>query len=94
MAATTSSTVHGSASGEGRIGVSTGKAIAGAVSAGPPVEDTVEPSPAGIALPRAEPRFRLPTMRISDIRAEIRAGTFVTPERLRGTVERLLDILG
>jgi hypothetical protein len=32
--------------------------------------------------------------RILDIRAEIKAGTFLTPERMDGIVERLLDILG
>jgi hypothetical protein len=36
----------------------------------------------------------VPRARISEILAEIKAGTFLTPERLNGTVERLLDILG
>jgi hypothetical protein len=33
-------------------------------------------------------------VRIDEIRAEIKAGTFLTPERVDGTVERLLEILG
>jgi hypothetical protein len=32
--------------------------------------------------------------RICEIRAEIKAGTFLTPERIDGTIERLLEILG
>ncbi|GMU36410.1 MAG: hypothetical protein KJ057_07680 [Phycisphaerae bacterium] len=36
------------------------------------------------------PRFHL----ISRIRDEINAGAFETPQRIEGTVDRLLDILG
>ncbi|MBI4718492.1 MAG: hypothetical protein HY763_11845 [Planctomycetes bacterium] len=38
-----------------------------------------------------ESSFR--TARTNAIRAEIAAGTFETPERIRGTVERLLDVI-
>ena len=76
------------------VGLSTEKAISGQPLTGSPVEDTVELSPAGIALSRAEVRSCVRRARISEIRAEIKAGTFLTPERLNGTVERLLDILG
>jgi hypothetical protein len=58
------------------------------------IEDTVEPSPAGIAISRSEIQSQLRSARVSEIRAEINAGTFMTAERVDGTVERLLKLLG
>jgi hypothetical protein len=96
MDATTINAVSGIGSRKvsARVGLSTGKAITGQPPAGSPVEDTVELSPAGIALSRAEVRSCVRRARILDIRAEIKAGTFLTPERMDGTIERLLEILG
>ena len=55
--------------------------------------DTAEFSRAAEALARTtmESSFRLARTRA--IRAEIENGTFVTPERIHGTVERLLDVI-
>ena len=96
MDATTINAVSGIGSCEvsAPVSSSTGKAITGQPPTGSPVEDTVELSPAGIALSRADVQSRLRIARISEIRAEIRAGTFLTPERIDGTIERLLEILG
>lgn len=55
--------------------------------------DSVEFSPEGLALSRATGRSSLRLARQQSIRAEINAGTYLTPERLQGTVERLLDVL-
>ena len=76
------------------VGLSTEKAITGKPQTGSLVKDTVELSPAGIALSRADVRSCVRRARILDIRAEIKAGTFLTPERIDGAIERLLDILG
>jgi hypothetical protein len=54
----------------------------------------VELSPAGIALSWADIQSPQRFARLCDLRAEIKAGTFLTPERMDGTVESLLDILG
>jgi hypothetical protein len=96
MDATTINTVSGPGSREppARVGVGTGKAITVRPPTGSPVEDTLELSPAGIALSRADVQSHVRIARISGIRAEIKAGTFLTPERMDGTVERLLKILG
>jgi hypothetical protein len=95
MDATTINTVSGVGSREvsARVGLNTEKAITAKPPTGLPVEDTVELSPMGIALSRADVQSRLRIIRISEIRAEIQAGTFMTPERVDGTVERLLEIL-
>lgn len=77
-----------------RIGVGSEKAITGQPATGSPVQDTVELSPAGIALSRADGQSHVRIARTLEIRAEIKAGTFLTPERVDGTVERLLEILG
>ncbi len=55
--------------------------------------DTVELSMAGRALSLGleESSFRI--ARVRAIRAEIQAGTYETPERINGTVDRLLDVL-
>ena len=62
-------------------------------SVSPSVGETVELSRPGRVLPYAveESRFRI--ARIQSIRTEIQAGTYETPERINGTVERLLDVL-
>ena len=95
MDAITINTVSGIGSREvsARVGLRTGKAITVQPLTGSPVEDTVELSPAGIALSRADvqspPRFG----RICEIRADIKAGTFETPERVDETVKRLLKVI-
>ena len=55
--------------------------------------DTAEFSEAAEVLARTalDSSFRLARTRA--IRAEIENGTFVTPERIHGTVERLLDVI-
>ena len=96
MDATTINTASGVGSREvwARVGLNTEKAITVKPQAGSPIEDTVELSPTGRALSRADVQSRLRIIRISEIRAEIKAGTFLTPNRVDGTVERLLEILG
>jgi hypothetical protein len=76
------------------VGSSTRKAITGQPPRGPPVEDTVKLSPAGMALSRAEVQSPSRFARTCEIRAEIRAETFLTPERMDRTVERLLKVIG
>ncbi len=61
---------------------------------GVPTRDTVEFSHAGMALARAVEDSSLSLARTRVIRAEIHAGTFETPARIEGTVERLLDVIG
>jgi len=89
-------TVSGIGSGEAssRAGLKTKKAIAVTPPTGSPGEDIVALSPMGIALSRADAQSRLRIIRISEFRAEIKAGTFVTPERVDGTILKLLKILG
>jgi hypothetical protein len=96
MDATTMNTVSGNGSREvsALVGLSTGKAIKGQPLKGSLVEDMVELSPAGLALSRAGVQSPPRLARISEVRAAIKAGTFETPERMNGTVERLLEILG
>jgi len=96
MDATTIKTVSAIGSNEvlAPVALSAEKAISGQPPTGSPVEDTVELAPAGIPLSRAEVRSYVRRARIPDIRAEIEARTFLTPERMDGTVERLLEILG
>jgi hypothetical protein len=96
MDATTIKTVSGIGSSEASawVGLSTEKAITGQPPTGSRVKDTVELSPAGISLSRADVQSRLRIARICEIRAEVKAGAFLTPERMDGTVERLLEILG
>ncbi len=56
-------------------------------------KDVVEFSVRGEALARAVEESSLRIARARAVRAEIEAGTYETPERLAGTVERLLDII-
>ena len=97
MDATTINAVSGIGSREVSargVGLASGKVITGQPPMGSPVKDIVELSPAGIALAQADVQSRLRIARICEIRAEIKAGVFLTPERMDGTVERLLEILG
>jgi hypothetical protein len=96
MDATTIKIVSGMGSSEAsaRIGLRPGKAIPAQPPTGSSVEDTVELSPVGLALSQADVLSPLQVARVCEIRAAIKAGTFLTPERLDGTVERLLEILG
>ena len=59
-----------------------------------PAHDRVEWSQSGRALAGTvdDPSTRV--ARIESIRSEIAAGTYETPERIAGTVSRLLDIVG
>jgi hypothetical protein len=50
--------------------------------------------PGGNGALRADVQSCLRDARIGEIRARIKAGTFLTPQRKDGTVERLLKILG
>ena len=96
MDATTINTGSGSGSREvsALVGLSTGKAIKGQPPKGSSVEDTVELSPAGIALSRAGVQSPSRFARTCEIRAAIKAGTFETPERVDETVKRLLKVIG
>jgi anti-sigma28 factor (negative regulator of flagellin synthesis) len=55
--------------------------------------DTVELSRFGRALARAAEQSSLSVARVRAIRLEIENGIFETPERINGTVNRLLDVL-
>jgi hypothetical protein len=71
------------------------RAAAGSGShSAPPIRDTVEFSSFGRALAEAAERstFRLAHLRA--VRDEIDRGDYETTERLTGTVERLLDVIG
>ncbi len=63
-----------------------GSAIAGG-------DDTIELSRIGEALSRAAEMSSFSIARVRAIRAEIEGGTFETPERIAGTVKRLLDVV-
>jgi len=60
---------------------------------GRPGEDRVEISNLGALLSQARDLPDVRVERIARIRAEIAAGTFETPERIEGTVGRLLEEL-
>ena len=96
MDATPMNTVSGLGGGEAsaRVGSSSGRASTAQPPASFPVEDTVELSAAGLALSQTDVHTCLRFARICSIRAEIKAGTFVTPERIDGTVARLLEVIG
>ena len=55
--------------------------------------DTAEFSRNAEALARAVMESRLRIARTRAIREEIENNTYVTPERINGTVERLLDVI-
>lgn len=55
--------------------------------------DIVEMSEFAEALARAAERSTFRIARTRAIRAEIVAGTYETPERINGTVDRLLDVI-
>ena len=96
MDATTMNTISGIGSREAsvRVSSSTGKASAVQPPTGLPVEDTVELSPAGMALSRADVQSRTRFARICEVRADIKAETFETPKRVNETVKRLLKVIG
>lgn len=56
--------------------------------------DSVELSSLGKALSRATELSSLSVARVRAIRDQIANGTFETPERINGTVARLLDVIG
>lgn len=56
-------------------------------------DDTIELSRVGEALSRAAEMSSFSIARVRAIRAEIEGGTFETPERIAGTVKRLLDVV-
>lgn len=57
-------------------------------------EDTVEISSLGRTLAEATETSSLRLARTRAIRAAIKNGTYETPARINGTVDRLLDVLG
>ncbi len=59
-----------------------------------PAEDTVEISSFGRALSEATEQSTFRLARIRAVREEIARGEYETPERLRGTIDRLIDVLG
>ncbi len=59
-----------------------------------PIEDTVEFSDFGRALAEATEQSTFRLARVRAVRDEIARGDYETPERLRGTIDRLLDVLG
>ena len=56
-------------------------------------DDGIKVSSFGDALARAVETSSLRIARTRAIRAEIVAGTYETPERVHGTVERILDVI-
>ena len=58
------------------------------------VADIVEISPFARLLFRVHNRSSLSDAKTAAIRSEIDGGRFETPERLNGTVDRLLDVIG
>ena len=63
-------------------------------SSTPIAEDTVEFSTFGRALAEATEQSTFRLARIRAVRDEIARGDYETPERIRGTIDRLLDVLG
>lgn len=59
-----------------------------------PCTDQVEISPAAQAAVDAAERGEMRQSLISRIRSEIAAGTYETPDKLNGAVDRLLDEIG
>jgi hypothetical protein len=96
MDATPLKSVSGVGSNEAsaRVGKSAEKANTGQPPTGSPVEDMLELSPAGLALSRADVQSPERFTRICELRAEVEADTFLTPERMDGTTEKLLEDLG
>ena len=68
-------------------------AMYGSVPGGP-AEDSVEFSSLGRALACGVEESTFSLARIRAIRGQIADGTFETPERINGTVDRLLDVVG
>jgi hypothetical protein len=55
--------------------------------------DTFELSRAGAARVRAAEKATFLLAKTRAIRAQIEAGTYETPERINGTVDRLIDVI-
>lgn len=62
--------------------------------AGGPIADEVQISDAARVAEQAQGASDIRHQRVAAIRAEIAAGTYETPERLEGALERLLDEIG
>ena len=77
-----------------RAGSGAGKVITNQTPRGPPNEDTVEISPVGIALSDLTLNRARGLSGLWEIRAEVKAGVFETPERQEKTIARLLEIFG
>ena len=58
-----------------------------------PSRDVVEFSEFGRSLARELPPSSFRRARVEAIRLQIAAGTYETPERISGTVDRLLDVV-
>ncbi len=58
------------------------------------IEDAVEFSRFSVTLQEVVEQSSWSLAKTRAIRAEIAAGTYETPDRIRGTVERLLDVIG
>lgn len=56
--------------------------------------DRVEFSGTGRALAASHDASSYRQARVQAVREEIQAGTYETPERINGTVDRLLDVIG
>lgn len=56
-------------------------------------KDSLEISPLGSVLSRAAELSSLSLAKTRAIREQIESGTYETPERINGTVSRLLDVL-
>lgn len=60
----------------------------------PQQEDSIEISNIGRSLANANDISSLNQARLQAVRMEIEKGTFETPERIHGTVDRLIQFLG
>ena len=58
-----------------------------------PAADTVEFSPTALSMMHETVPSSFRRARVEAVRQQIAAGTFETPERIRGTVERLVNLL-
>lgn len=59
----------------------------------PAPADTVELSQAGLALQNGQDLSSLSQAKVRAVRAEIQAGTYESPQRIEGTIDRVLDVL-
>jgi len=66
----------------------------GDASQSEPIRDTVELSDFGRALAEAADSSTFRLARVRAVRGEIQRGVYFTTERINGTADRLLDVLG